>query len=108
MPSNLVFLFQARTTDGNGTATPIPFPNKGKLKAYGTWGGASVKLQSLASNGTTWIDVTQFQTDGTFTPIAFTANNQMVLEGILQNETYRAVMSSAGMTTTVTLEMESI
>ncbi len=108
MPSNLLYLFQARTTDGNGTATQVPFPNRGKVKAYGTWNGASVKLQSLASNGTTWIDASKFQPDGTFTDIAFTSDNQLVLEGILQNETYRAVMSSAGGSTSITIELESI
>jgi hypothetical protein len=106
MPSNVLYLFQARTTDGNGTATPLPFPNRAKVKAYGTWGGASVKLQSLASDVSTWIDVTQLEADGTFTPITFSANNQIVLEGIIQNESFRAVMSNDGMTTSVTVEIE--
>ncbi len=106
--SNLIFLFSARTTDGNGTATPIPFPNaRAKVKAYGTWDGATVKLQSLASNGTTWINVSQLQIDGSFVDLAFTANNQMVLQGIIPNETYRAVMSNDGAGTTVTIELEN-
>ena len=104
--SNLVYLFQARTTDGNGTATPIPF-NRAKVKAYGTWDGATVKLQSLAGNGTTWINISQLQLDGSYVDISFTANAQLVLDGIISNETFRAVMTNDGAGTTVTIEMDN-
>ncbi len=103
--SNLIYLAQAKTTDGNGTATPVPF-NRAKVKAYGTWNGASVKLQSMTSSGT-WIDITQLQTDGSFLAIAFTANNQIVLDGIILNESFRMVQSSSGMTTSITVEMDN-
>lgn len=111
MPSNigtnLVYLFNARTTDGNGAGVPLPFPNnRGKIMAYGTWDGASVSLQSLASDGTTWITVSLLKDDGTFIPLAFTANTQMTLTGIIMNETYRAVLSNDGASTSVTIEIE--
>lgn len=105
--SNLIYLFSARTTDGNGTGYPLPFPNnRGKVMVYGTWDSATVTLQSLASDGTTWVAVSLLKDDGTFTPLTFTANTQMTLSGILMNETYRAVMANDGPTTSITLEIE--
>lgn len=102
---NNIYLFNARTTDGNGTAMPVPFPNNDAIvEAFGTWGGASVKLQSLAADNSTWIDVV----NKSGSVISFSANGQLDLDYLIPNQSLRGVMSSSSGTTSVSLVLRRI
>ena len=50
---------QLASNAGVGNSDPVAWPGGiGTFEAVsGTWGGGSVKLQMLASNGTTWLDL---------------------------------------------------
>lgn len=47
--------FTNRTTTGNSDAFDWP-SGKGTVRAFGTFDGATVKLQASYDGGTTWID----------------------------------------------------
>lgn len=82
--------------NGNGTSTL--FSNGGDdavwLVAYGTWGGATAKLQWSPDLGTTWIDVTD---------ASFTANGLVRL--FLCAGYVRGVVSGGGGTESITMQV---
>ncbi|MDI1263895.1 MAG: hypothetical protein PS018_11620 [bacterium] len=49
-------LFSARTTDGNSSAVDW-VGGRGVFAVFGTFNGATVKLQWSPDDGTTWLDV---------------------------------------------------
>jgi hypothetical protein len=62
-----MFLCQAETTNGNFPATATRAPLRDACAIlYGTWGGATAKLQA-SKDGTNWVDLTNgsFTADGT-------------------------------------------
>lgn len=61
--SSIALLSAAST--GAGVASTLPGgPGKFEVYAWGTFGGATVKLEASPDNGTTWIDVASFTANG--------------------------------------------
>lgn len=84
MASTKVYLFNAQTSNGNGTAVAADLLAKAQLVIYGVFDSATFKLQSSPDGGTTWIDVTDsagnslsFLTAISGLPVQFT-NNELV------------------------------
>ncbi len=105
--SNTFFLFTNRTTDGNSDPVSVNYPTKKiSVKVWGTFGGASVKFQTAApqTSPIVWIDVPY--ANNTNTVIFNTSNSQATLEFLVQNEQVRAVLSSAGGTTSLNASLE--
>ncbi len=103
--SNTYFLFTNRTTDGNSDPVSVNYANKtAVVKVWGTFGGASVKFQSLApqTSPNVWIDIPDI--NGTL--MTFGANSQRTLQFLVQNEQIRAVLSSASGSTTINASLE--
>lgn len=103
--SNTYFLFTNQTTDGNSAPVSINFPNKTVIvKVWGTFDGASIKLQALApqSSPEVWIDIPDLNGN----TLTFTTNKQSVLRYIVQNEQIRAVQSASGASTTLNVSLE--
>lgn len=103
--SNTYFLFTNRTTDGNSDPVTISYPNKTTtVKVWGTFGGASVKFQTLApqTSPNVWIDVP----DVNGNTLLFSANKQSVIRFLIPNEQIRAVLASAGGSTTLNASLE--
>lgn len=103
--ANTYFLFTNRTTDGNSDPVSVNYPNKTIIvKVWGTFGGASVKFQTLApqSSPATWIDVP----DINGSTLLFSANKQSTIQFMVQNEQIRAVVSGATGTTTLNASLE--
>lgn len=102
-----IFLFQNQTTDANSTSYPIPYgSNTAVIKAWGTFGSATVKLQTMApqTSPAVWIDVPDFNGN----TVAFTTNSQRTMQFIVQNELVRAVLSGSTGTTTVFVSIEVV
>jgi hypothetical protein len=101
-----IFLFTNQTTDANSTAYSIPYSNKtAVVKVWGTFGGASVKFQTLAphtSASPVWIDVPDFSGN----LMTFIINGQRALLFLIQGEQLRAVQSGSTGTTTLNVSVE--
>lgn len=102
--TNTYFLFTNRTTNGNSTSAILEYPNKINVTVWGTFDSAVVKLQTLApqSSPEVWIDVPD--KDGS--TLTFTTNKQNTVENIVPNEQIRAVISSAGASTTLNVALQ--
>lgn len=103
--SGTYFLFTNQTTDANSAAVVVDYPGKTAIvKIWGTFGGASIKLQSLApqSSPAVWIDVPDLNGNA----LTFAANNQRALQFLVQNEQIRAVQSGSGGSTTLNASLE--
>lgn len=100
-------LFTNQTSDGNSSPVIVQYPNKTAIvKVWGTFDGATIKLQTLApqSNPAVWIDVPFSNSTVTMT---FSSNNaQATLEYLVQNEQIRAVQSGSGGSTTLNVSLE--
>lgn len=103
--SGTSFLFVNQTTDGNSQPLAVQYSNRvAVIKVWGTFAGASMKLQSLApqTNPAVWIDIPD--TNGNV--MNFTVNAQRILRYIVPNEQVRAVQSSSGGGTTLNVSLE--
>jgi hypothetical protein len=103
--ANTYFLFTNQTSDGNSSPVAINYSNKTAIvKVWGTYGSASIKLQTLApqSSPNVWIDIPDL--DGNV--LTFTANTQSTLEFLVQNEQIRAVQSGSTGTTTLNVSLQ--
>jgi hypothetical protein len=103
--SNTYFLFSNQTTDGNGTPVTVNYPNKvAVVKVWGTFGGASIILQTLApqTNPAVWINIPDMNGNN----LSFTTNAQCTLQYLVQNEQVRAVQSGSTGTTTLNASLE--
>jgi hypothetical protein len=92
----MISLLSAVTANGNGTAVELRNPNNRDYRTYtvycsGTMDGASVKLQ-ISMDNVNWGDVTTFTTT---TPVLAEFRAKYA----------RGVVSSAGASTSVTLQM---
>lgn len=98
------FLFTNQTADGNSISVSNLNYRSAVVKAWGTWGGATIKLQTLApqSSPETWIDIP----DINGVSLVFSQNRQATLEYIVQNEPIRAVQSGSTGTTTLNITLE--
>lgn len=105
-PSDTIVLFNAQTTDGNSTAKNFTYSNhKACVKAFGTWGGATVALQVVAPSNilaSTWIPLK----DKNGNLVSFTVNGIAFLEDMVYDDQIRAVMTSASGTTTVSCTLQ--
>jgi len=74
--SDRIELFNAQTTNANGS-TVINYLSRAeqRLSVFGTFDGASFKLQTQAVDNTTWID----ENDSTRTLVTITANENVTL-----------------------------
>lgn len=98
-------LFTNQTTDANSTPVAVNYPNKAAtVKVWGTFGGGTVKFQTLApqSSPAVWIDIPDI--DGSV--LTFSTNKQSPLQYLVQNEQIRAVLSGAGGSTTLYASLE--
>jgi len=105
--NNLYFLLTNQTTDVNGDAVQVNYPNKKAIvKATGTFDGATIKFQSLAPQrpSATWIDIP----DQNGAVVTLSTAGQRPLEYFVQNEQMRAVLTSAGGSTDITVTLEII
>lgn len=103
--SGTFFLFTNQTTDANSAPVIVDYPNKtATVKAWGTYGGATIKLQTLApqTSPNVWINVP----DRNGNSITFTTNDQCALLYLVQNELVRAVISGSTGTTTLNVSLE--
>lgn len=57
------YLLQNKTSNGVDKVQGI-YRGKLNVKVWGTWDGASVEIQILAEDGTTWITVYTFSANG--------------------------------------------
>jgi len=99
------FLFLNQTTDGNSSPLAIQFGNKvAVVKVWGTFAGASIKLQSLApqTSPAVWIDIPDINGN----VMNFTGNGQRTLRYIVPNEQVRAVQSGSAGGTTLNVSLE--
>lgn len=101
-----IWLFTAQTANANGTAYIFSFPNqKATVTAFGTWGGATLALQTLAPDNSTWVPVS----DSAFNPVTFTtSNSQATIGDVVLNQQIRGVLTNAGMTTSLNLTLQGI
>jgi hypothetical protein len=99
-------LFTNQTTDGTSDPVIINYQNKTAIvKVWGTFGGASVKFQTLApqTDPAVWIDVP----DRYGATMNFAAENgQATLQYLVLNEQVRAVQSTSGVSTTLNASLE--
>lgn len=105
-PTDTIVLLNAQTTDASGTAKNFTYPNhKACVKAFGTWGGATVALQVAAPTNilaNTWIPLK----DRNGTTVSFTANGIAFIEDMVYDDQIRAVVTSASGTTTVSCTLQ--
>lgn len=104
--SGLIALLTNQTIDVTTNPESFIFPNGAGLKAWGTWGGASVILQTLApqSSPAVWITVTDLLGN----VVTFTANTQITLDFLVPGESLRAVQSGSTGTTTLNLTLQEL
>lgn len=103
--ANTYFLFTNQTTDANSTPVAVNYANKtAAVKVWGTFGSATIKLQTLApqSSPAVWIDVPDL--DGS--ALIFSSNSQSTLEYLVQNEQVRAVQSGSTGSTTLNVSLQ--
>lgn len=88
------WLFQGQTGNGDGDKTIKIHDHRTTLKCWGTFDGATVEIQILAEDSTTWIPAF------TFTNIGVRFGEVGALE-----ETFRASISSVGAGTDINVTM---
>lgn len=104
-PGGTMFVFNSQTVNATSPTIILNYPDqKMVVKAFGTWNGASIILQTLAPDQSTWIVIN----DLTGSPITFTINTQINIEGFIQGEQFRAILSSAGGSTNLSLTLQEV
>lgn len=100
--NDVIFLLQNQTSDTTTGAFYLDYSSDVSVQAYGTWGGATIKLQQgiiTGTNGNTvWVDIK----DITRTPITFSSNDVLPLQKFITNQPIRAVQSGSTGTTNLT------
>lgn len=99
---NLVTFFNDATVDGNSTYANVPF-NRGVIRVYGTFDGASVSFYSVTPDGTN-IQLSDWAGNA----VTFTSATETALENILQNERMFASISNAGSSTSLTVTLQRL
>lgn len=105
-PTDTIVLFNAQTTDANSAVQNFTFANhKACVKAFGTWGGATLAVQvaaptSIISN--VWIPLKDI--NGNL--VSFTTNGVAFIENMVYDDQIRAVTSSSSGTTTVSCTLQ--
>lgn len=97
------YIFTNQTTSANSTTHILTYPDKKTVvKCYGTWDGANIKFQTLAPDGTTWINLFDLANN----PVTITANNQFVISDFVYSESFRAVLANAGASTSLNVTLQ--
>lgn len=101
-----IFLFQNQTTTASSPSQTITYPNKtAVIKAWGTWNGASITIQTLAPGTTNyWINVPDMNGN----TMTFTSDGQRNISGIVLNEQMIAVLANAGASTSLSVSLQVI
>jgi len=109
-PTNLV-LFQDATSNGPSTAYSFTFPQKrATLKFWGTWGGATVIFQTgvpILESGDVgyFVPILNASTGSTF---SFTSDGNVTLENMVSGDLFRAVISGATGTTSLSVTAQGV
>ncbi len=104
-PGGTMFVFNGQTTNATSQTIILNYPDqKMVVKAFGTWNGASIAIETLAPDQTTWIAIN----DLTGTAIAFTIDTQINVNGFIQGEQFRAILSAAGGSTSLSLTLQEV
>jgi hypothetical protein len=99
-----ILLLDARTTNGDGTAVSVYFPNgRSRVYAYGVPDGSTSTLKCSPDNGTTYITMNDIHGD----PVAFTANGVTEIETAV-GEPLIATVSSAGAGTSMSMKLRQL
>lgn len=98
------YVFQNQTTDGASDSVVLNYDNVVLAQGFGTWGGATIVLQTLAPDNTTWISVP----DLTGSAITMVADSQFSISDFVQNQSFRAVLSGASGSTNLTLTIQDV
>ena len=101
-----IWLFTAQTTDANSAAHIFSYPSqKACVTAFGTWDGATIELETLAPDNSTWIPVS----DSAFNIVTLsTPNSQVTIGDVVLNQQIRAVLANAGGSTSLNLTLQGI
>lgn len=98
------FLFQNRTTNGNGDAVLADIADEEcEVVIYGAFDGATVTLEQSPDNGATWFAVR----DLGGIAVSVTSARAVPLK-VAYNEMLRAVQASSGASTSITAILRSI
>jgi len=90
---NEIQVFNLQTTDD--TSEVYKFTNEiTNIITEGTWDGAEIDMQIKHSNSSTWVNL-----------LNFTDNDFAIITNILPTFSYRFVLSSAGASTSLNLNM---
>lgn len=92
-------LFENQTSNGNSSSYTFAIQT-GLAQAimYGTWDGATAKLQFQANDGSTWID---------YDSVSCTADCSVAFRESI-SVPIRAVISSAGASTSLTVDIDNL
>ena len=107
--STIINLFAAQTTDTTTNAVVMPF-NTGVVTIWGTWNGATVKLQTAVPGSTsTFVDVMDmngntalFNAGGTNTDV------QVTITDMIYDKLIRAVIANSGASTNLNATIERL
>lgn len=99
------YLLQNATSDGAGSATVLNYTEqKVLLQAFGTWGGATVVVQTIAPDNVTWIALA----DLTGSAFTMTADTQFTVSDFVFNQQCRAVLSGASGSTNLNVTLQEL
>lgn len=105
-PIDTIVLLNTQTTDVNSTAANFSYANhKACVKAWGTWGGATIALQvSVPTNvaANIWVPLK----DRNGNAVSFTANGVFFLEDIVYDDQIRAAQSSSSGSTSLSCTLQ--
>jgi hypothetical protein len=95
-------LFENRTTNGNSSVTIALLTGGAEISVSGTFDGAKVKLQDNKT-GADWADIIDIATGSALEVTAATNSVQLLPSAGPYGKTVRAVISSAGASTSLTV-----
>ena len=97
---NKVSLFLAQTTAGNSSTVTWYCSGEWEFSAWGTWDGATIKLQHSPDGGTRWID----SADTNASAVSFTNDGAAEIR-IPYGQLIRANLASAGAATNLNVAL---
>lgn len=100
----LITFFTTQTA--NVTTAPVSVPyNTGVLKLWGTWGGATIQIETGVPGSTVvFIPVT----DANGNPLTFSQNTQITLQDIVWGDNMVVVLAGATGTTSLNATLQRI
>jgi len=98
------YALQNATTDGAGEEIILNYDAGILAQAFGTWGGATVVVQTIAPDNTTWLALP----DLTGSAVTITADTQFTITDFVKGQKFRAVVSGSSGTTDINLTIQDI